>query len=154
MSSHVYQINVNPAGGVPKYAVAETRVEVDHVAGDKQVHLKFHGGTMRAVCLYALERIEALRDEGHPITPGSTGENLTVAGLDWSTIKPGVRLRVGDAVELQITSYAAPCNQIAGSFEGCTSDRISQKLFPGWARVYAKVNATGLVRTGDAVVVL
>jgi MOSC domain-containing protein YiiM len=123
---HVHQINVNPAGGVPKFAVPAVRIEVDHVDGDKQRHLKFHGGPTRAVSLYSFERIEALRGEGHPIVPGSVGENLTVSGLDWAAITPGVRLRVGEVVELEITSYAAPCNNIAGSFDGCASDRISQ----------------------------
>src|SRR2546422_5744398 len=33
--------------------------------------------------MYAMEAIEALRAEGHPIVPGAIGENLTVHGLDW-----------------------------------------------------------------------
>ncbi len=79
--AQVAQINVNPQGGVPKHRVAKARLEVGGVEGDKQNHRRFHGGPMRAVCLYSLELIEALQGEGHPISPGSTGENLTIS--DW-----------------------------------------------------------------------
>jgi len=34
-------------------------------------------------------RIEALQNEGHPIAFGSTGENLTVSGIDWQRVVPG-----------------------------------------------------------------
>ena len=148
---HIHSINVNPNGGVPKLPVERVEIHAGGVVGDLQRNKKFHGGPMRAVCLYSLERIELLREEGHPITPGSTGENLTVAGLDWPAIKPGTRLRIGDVVELEITSFAPPCNKIEASFDGCTSDRISAKLFPGWARAYAKVLQPGAVTRGDAV---
>ena len=151
MSARLTHINVNPAGGVPKHGVPEAAVTAVNVSGDKQRNLQYHGGPTRAVCLYALERIRALRAEGHPIEPGSTGDNFTVEGLDWDRIVPGTRLRVGDHVLLEITDYTTPCQNIAGSFSDGQSKRISQKLHPGWSRVYAKVLAQGVVRTGDAV---
>jgi MOSC domain-containing protein YiiM len=121
------------------------------VAGDKQRDRRFHGGPQRAVCLFAMERIEALRAEGHPIAPGSTGENLTLAGVDWDAITVGDRLRVGEWVELEITGYASPCSNIEGSFADGAFKRMSQKLHPGWSRLYAKVLAEGAVRAGDPV---
>ena len=147
----VHQISVNPAGGVPKSAIEATRIEVDHVAGDKQRHLEFHGGPTRAVCLFSLERIEALRSDGHPIRPGTVGENLTLSGIDWEQVVPGARLSIGDEVELEITQFTVPCRAISRSFKDGQSKRISQPLFPGWARVYASVLRTGTVRRGDAV---
>src|SRR5437899_862580 len=80
---YVHQINVSN-GGVPKHPVPEARITVDGVAGDCQRSPKIHGGPDRAVCLFSLEVIEALRAEGHSIAPGSSGENLTLAGLDSS----------------------------------------------------------------------
>jgi len=149
----VHQINVNPNGGVPKHPIDRTRIELDHVAGDKQRHLEFHGGPMRAVCLYSLERIEALQAEGHPIEPGTTGENLTLAGVDWDQITPGTRLRLGDEVELEITEFTTPCRNIRASFAGEDFKRMSQPAHPGWARVYAKVLQVGNVQRGDIVTV-
>ena len=159
MSEHsaqasVLQINVNPAGGVPKYAVDVALLTTEGVSGDRQLDLKEHGGPRRAVCLYAAERIEALSAEGHPIAPGTTGENLTIRGLDWTTLQPGVQLQVGERARLEITAAAPPCKTIADSFTERAFRRISEKLHPGWSRLYAAVLVEGEARPGDTVRVL
>jgi MOSC domain-containing protein YiiM len=141
-------------GGVPKHKVAEAHLSNTGVAGDKQRDRRFHGGPERAVCLYSQELILALQQEGHPIDCGTTGENLTIAGLDWAALKPGTVLRIGSEVQLKITSYTAPCVNIAGSFADGGFKRISQKVHPGWSRVYARVLAEGMVREGDLVSVV
>jgi MOSC domain-containing protein YiiM len=148
-SGCIAQINVNPQGGVPKYSVPSAEVTVNGVAGDRQRDRRFHGGPLRAVSLYSQERIEALRAEGHPIAPGTTGENLTISGLDWERIGIGDRLRIGEQVDLEITSYVTPCNNISGSFVLGEFKRISQKIHPGWSRLYARVLREGAVRAGD-----
>ena len=152
MIGHVHSINVSP-GGVPKRPVREASIDVLGVGDDRQGKSRIHGGPNRAVSLYALELIQALRDEGHPIDVGTTGENLTVSGLDWSSLGPGVRLRVGKS-EIEITDFAHPCTTIAGSFTRGQSKRISQKLHPGWSRLYARVLTPGHVAVGDRVEVL
>src|SRR4051794_14921784 len=91
-------------GGVPKHPVLQARIDGSGVAGDWQRDLRYHGGPDRAVCLYSMELIEALRGEGHPIAPGSIGENLTLAGVDWRQMVPGARLRTGEAL-LELTAY-------------------------------------------------
>ena len=153
MTGKIHQINVNPGGGVPKHRVAVTRLELGGVSGDKQNHRRFHGGPMRAVCLYSLERIEALQAEGHPISPGSTGENLTIAGLNWDEMKSGVRLQIGEA-QIELTKPTVPCFQITASFADDDFKRIGQKLNRGWSRFYARVLVEGEVREGDAVEVV
>jgi MOSC domain-containing protein YiiM len=100
------------------------------------------------VSLFSLEVIHALEREGHPIGIGTTGENLTLSGLDWSAVAPGAEVRVGP-VRLQVTAYAAPCSNIEGSFAGGAVKRVSQKVHPGWSRVYARVLAGGVLRVGD-----
>jgi MOSC domain-containing protein YiiM len=141
-------------GGVPKRG-APGPVEITRagLAGDRQRDLRFHGGPDRAVCLLAREIIDDLRGEGHPIAPGSTGENLTVSGLDWSLLATGVRLTVG-AVVLEITKPANPCRNIAGSFQDGDFSRLSAKLHPGRGRMYARVLVPGTVEAGDPVVCL
>jgi MOSC domain-containing protein YiiM len=57
-------------------------------------------------------------------------------------------------VRLAITSFAVPCSKIAGAFVEGGYHRLSQKLHPGWSRVYARVLASGTVRLGDEVVLL
>lgn len=147
-------VSVNTSGGgVPKRPVPEAHVGVNGVAGDRQRDRDFHGGPSRAVCLYSLEIIQALRAEGHPIGIGSAGENLTVSGVDWALMVPGRRLRVGAAL-LQLTNYAYPCSNLVPYFRDGKFTRISQKVHPQWGRLYARVLEEGLVRTGDPVLVL
>ena len=149
---HLYQINVSD-GGVPKYPVLEAVIATSGVVGDRQENLKFHGGPDRALCLYSQELIEQLQNEGHAIEAGSSGENLTLAGLDWEKLKPGDRLQVGPDVQVEIMSYTTPCEKNARWFRDGDYKRVSQKKNPGWSRLYAKVLREGMVRPGDAVAV-
>ncbi len=147
--ARVESINTSQ-GGVPKRAVFEAFLSEDGVSGDAQANRAVHGGPDRAVVIYALEVIRALQDEGHPIAPGTTGENLTVSGLDWTAVSPGTRIAVGGAL-LQVTRYATPCSKIAPSFRGGRFMRIAQDEHPGWSRVCCRVLEPGLVRPGDSV---
>lgn len=147
---YLHQISISD-GGVPKLAVPQARVTKDGVEGDRQRNLKVHGGPDRAVCVYSLEVIEALRKEGHSIAPGSAGENFTFEGLDWTRMMPGTKLRVGDAVRLEVLSYTSPCDHNACWFKDEDFSRISQKKHPGWSRVYARVLSEGIVKQGDPV---
>ncbi|USN98858.1 MAG: MOSC domain-containing protein [Phycisphaeraceae bacterium] len=149
----VESINVSD-GGVPKRPVTRARVTMLGVEGDRQDDLVHHGGPDRAVCLFSADVIASLRSEGHPIEAGTTGDNLTISGLDWSAITPGTRLRVGGSVELEITSYTTPCKTIAGSFTDGGFVRILQDRHPGESRVYARVLGEGEVAPGDAVEVV
>ncbi len=153
MKGYIFQLNCSD-GGVPKLPVAEAQVTETGLIGDRQAHLDIHGGPDRALCLYSLENITRLQEEGHTIYPGSIGENLTISGLDWQTLKPGARLAIGDEVLIEIASYAGPCPTIKGSFTGGKFKRISQKIHPGESRLYARVLKTGRVAAGQAVRVL
>jgi MOSC domain-containing protein YiiM len=148
--ARIHSIQISD-GGVPKRAVAEAEITAAGLRGDRQRDLRIHGGPMRAVCLYSLEAIERLRAEGHPIAPGTTGENLTIAGLDWGKLVSGARLRIGGGVVLELTKPAQPCRNIAGSFRDGDSSRISTKRFPNDGRWYARVVCEGVVGEGDAV---
>ena len=149
-SPYLYQISVSD-GGVPKSAVPDAQVTVDGLAGDRQRNSRIHGGPDRAVCLYSLEVITALRAEGHAITPGASGENLTIAGLEWAAIRPGDVLIIGSAVRLEILSYTSPCRFNAQWFLHGDYSRISQQRHPGSSRLYARVLCEGPVRRGDPV---
>ena len=148
----VHSINVS-RGGVPKLPVDRAMLRRTGVEGDRQRHLNIHGGPDRAVTLFSLERIVALQKEGHSIAPGSTGENLTIAGIDWDLVVPGARLSMGEA-EIEITAFAIPCKNIASSFVDGRIGRISDKAVPGWSRTCARVLREGNVSVGDAVMLM
>ncbi len=146
----IFQINASK-GGVPKAPMAEGRVTVDGLVGDKQRNLKHHGGPQRALCLFPLEGILDLQAEGHPIYPGAIGENVTIAGLDWRKVTPGVTMQLGNEVRVEITGYAHPCSNIVAAFSDGNMNRVSVKKTPHRARVYARVLQEGVIRPGDVV---
>ncbi|HET6369070.1 MAG TPA: MOSC domain-containing protein [Pseudomonadales bacterium] len=149
-SGRIVQISVSP-GGVPKRPVESADVTAGGVAGDAQRDLEHHGGPDRALCLFPMELIRTLQAEGHPIAPGQIGENLTVEGLDWDAVAPGVRLLLGEDVLVEVTRYTSPCGNIRAAFTGGNYARVSQKRHPGASRVYARVLRTGAIRRGDPV---
>lgn len=149
VAGRVHSLNVS-GGGVPKRPVPEAYVTKNGLRGDTQGNLRYHGGPERAVSLFSLEVIERLRDEGHPIAPGTAGENVTISGLDWALVAPGARLELEGGVVLEVASYCVPCGKIRASFADGTIHRINQEDHPGESRVYARVVAEGMVREGEA----
>ena len=152
-SGVIHQINISP-GGVPKLPVEEAQVTRLGIVGDGHDDKENHGGPLAALCLYSLEEIERLQAEGHPIAPGTTGENVTLVGVDWSAMKPGARLALGDEVMIELTDFATPCKTIRESFVDQEFVRISQKLHLGESRIYASILREGVIRPDDKVALL
>lgn len=148
--AQVFQINAS-RGGVPKLPLRSAEIGSLGITADDHNNKVNHGGPDKAICLFSLELIRALQIEGHPIFPGSTGENITIVGLDWSLVIPGLRLQIGQTVELEITKYTTPCRTIRDSFVDQNIDRISWQIYPGWARAYARVLQSGMVIVGDRI---
>jgi MOSC domain-containing protein YiiM len=93
-TARIVRISVS-AGGVPKRPVPSAGVTTLGLEGDAQRDREPHGGPDRALCRFSHERIRALQVEGQPITPGSIGENLTIARV----LREGA-LTSGDPVQL------------------------------------------------------
>ena len=152
-SGTVVQVNTSK-GGVPKSPVAEAYVGWRGIEGDVQKAREHHGRPFQALCLWSAEVIDRLRADGHPIDYGSAGENITIRGLDWNDVRPGVRLRIGE-VMCEVWAYAVPCKKNAqwmkdGDFGRLHHDRESE--FGGAiSRLYATVTERGMVHPNDSV---
>jgi MOSC domain-containing protein YiiM len=140
------------SGGVPKTTIASAEIGSSGMSVDVQGNRAHHGRPWQAICLYSSDRIAELVAEGHPISPGSTGENLTVAGVDWSRLRGGLTITIGDVV-LFTSSPAAPCHKIGDSFVDRKWTRIAHEERPGWARWYASVLVGGTIHPGDTITV-
>ena len=150
MSAEVHSINVS-SGGVPKSKVESADIMKKGVEGDFNRFRDGRGGnTDRAVCIFSLELIQRLKDEGHPIEIGSTGENLTIRGVEWESLSEGTRLEIGDVV-LELSEPCAPCSKIGESFIGRRFDRVDHDQKYGWSRWLARVLREGRVTIGDSV---
>ena len=147
------QLNASQ-GGVPKKAINAAYVGWKGVEGDRQATRKHHGRPFQALSLWSAEVMEALRSEGHHIFPGSAGENITVSGLNWSDVRPGTRVRIGEVL-CDISSYAVPCKQLADLFVDRDFNRIhhdrDREHATASCRVYATVIERGNIAAGDTI---
>jgi MOSC domain-containing protein YiiM/GNAT superfamily N-acetyltransferase len=144
------QVNVSP-GGVPKLPIEDGRVTWLGIEGDRQQETTVHGGPHRAVSILGIEAIRRVAAEGHPIAPGTTGENLTTEGFDVSTLPAGTRLEIGTEVVLELAGAANPCRTIRHSFADLRFGRLGMSVSPADSRMYARVIREGTVHPGDPI---
>ena len=85
---------------------------------------------------------------GIEVGPGDFAENLTVKGLDLAFLSPGMRLKIGEEVVLQVTQIGKECHR------GCAIFRQVGKCIMPTEGIFARVIKGGWVRAGDPVVVL
>ena len=147
----VQRVNASD-GGVPKRSIGGADVTWSGLVGDRQAERKHHGRPFQALCLWSAEVIGELAAEGHPIDAGSAGENVTVAGLDWDELRPGLLLRIG-SVLAELSFPAVPCKKQTQWFSDGDVRRIAYERNPGWVRWYAWVRQPGRIDEGDPVVV-
>jgi hypothetical protein len=137
-------------GGVPKLPATSVDVDFGGVVGDVQRNRTHHGRPWQALCLWSAEVIEAFAADGHPLAPGNAGENITVRGLPWTDVRPGVRLRIG-TVWCEASAYALPCRHNAQWFSDGRFDRMHHSHV-AVSRIYATVLEQGSISLGDAAI--
>ena len=155
MSAVVHSINISTQGGVPKLPIDKAEIKFEGVEGDFnkfRTEKKNSTGT-RAVTLFSLEQIEKLRSEGHSIDVGTTGENISIEGVDWPSLEVGNRLMIGEAM-IELSGPTAPCGKIGKSFIDGAFSRIDHELELGWSRWSASVIEEGQVEVGSQVILL
>jgi MOSC domain-containing protein YiiM len=84
-----------------------------NLAGDQQADQKNHGGPDQALCVYPGAHYTAWSEQlGRPMSPGSFGENLTLAGsYTEHDVCLGDVFQFGEAV-VQISQPRSPCYKL------------------------------------------
>jgi len=141
--SRVLSINTSK-GGIPKLPVRSIEITERGLVGDEHDHEK-HYRIEQAVCLLDREQIDELCADGFRLEPGSTGENLTLEGVEVRRAEIGDRLEIDGGVVLEISKRRKPCyvlDAIDPTLKEKAVDRIG---------VYARVIMPGTVDTGAGV---
>jgi MOSC domain-containing protein YiiM len=145
----VVQLSVS-AGGVPKHPIQAADVTWKGMVGDRQATRLHHGRPWQALCIWCAEVIADFQRAGHPLAAGRAGENITISGLPWAEVRPGVRLRIG-TVLCEVSCYSLPCTNNAPWFLGGDFRLMHHERGPV-SRVYATVLEPGHIATGDPAV--
>jgi MOSC domain-containing protein YiiM len=157
MDSKIFQINIKPntknERGLPKMAVNDAFITKLGLKGD---HNNFRSTKKAddpdmAVLIITQDIIDELNNEGWPIKPGDLGENLTITGLDYKSIKPGQILDVGSA-KIEISFICEPCTNLRVlSYVGNEKVNTFIKTMMNRRGWYSKVLRSGKVSKNDKV---
>ena len=108
-----------------------------------------HGGSdIRQVSLLAQESIEKMKDKGIDVGPGDFAENLTTEGIDLPSLPVGSRLKVGEAILLEVTQIGKICHDRCHIFFA-----VGDCIMPREG-IFARVLRGGSVATGDIIEVV
>lgn len=136
--------------GINKHAVTGTvMIDANGLIGDAVCNRKHHGGLDQAVYVEGSLTLDWwARELGHPITPGTFGENIIIDGLDNSRVAVGDRFVAGD-LELEVTSARIPCATFAAKMgDSKFVKRYTQAGLPG---IYCRVLQPASVSAGTEV---
>lgn len=148
---------------MPKHPVATARITRKRVEGDNWCWWG-HGGPQQALCVYSLENLTRLQEQGFPVFPGALGENLTTQGIDHHLIRIGDVYRVGGEVFIRITKIRTPCGTIRKAYsprapkghgievvmwDADVKKGNTRSPRGGMTGFYAAVLNEGTIKTGD-----
>jgi len=159
MKGRIYQIN-RGRGGVPKYPVDRVLFTRNGLEGDYQRSKKHHGGVEKAVCLYSLENLARLKEQGFLVFPGALGENVTTNDIDHNRIRIGDVFKLGKQVKIKIMDLRTPCYkieiyEIKSIKDRMWNDNIAKRNFndPLWGMTgfYAAVIEEGIVHQNEII---
>ena len=128
------------SGGIPKRELAEADVSLAGIRGDRHAHDK-HNRPDRALCIFDLEILRQLNDEGFALQPGTAGENITVENLGVQDLPQGTVLRIGNVL-IRLELPRKPCYVL---------DAIDPRLkdaIVGRCGTMASVLQPGVIRSG------
>jgi MOSC domain-containing protein YiiM len=161
---HIQSVNVGQPRKVPwhgrvvttaiwkqpvKGRIAAAGVNVD---GDDQADRRVHGGPTKAIYAYAIEDYQWWAGQlGSPLTPGTFGENLTLAGTDLQAAVVGERWQVG-SITARVTEPRIPCFKLGMRMgDAAFVSRFADAARPG---TYLAIEQRGDVEAGDPIYLL
>jgi MOSC domain-containing protein YiiM len=135
--------------GIFKYSTNDT-IFLNHEDVDKDHVLdrRYHGGLDKACYLYSSDHYTFWQSKYPELDWkwGMFGENLTVEGLEESTILIGDKYRIGEAI-VQVSQPRQPCFKLGIRFGNQSAvEDFWNSAFPG---VYVRVLQPGNVSAGD-----
>ena len=138
-NASVIAVCASAVSGLPRPEIAQGELREDlGLVGNKH-----SVGGKREICLFDMETYESLRGEGMKVGPGSFGENLVLSGIPFQQVKPGDRIAVGDAAEIEVTMVRAPCANLTQIDARLPEGIVGRS---GWM---AQVVRGGTVKPGD-----
>lgn len=145
MTATVVSIHYSPQpGSYNRKPLAEaTLLAGVGIDGDRKA-----GHPKRNLNIMDQETVDILAAEGFLTGPGVLGENMILAGVELGARSPGTRIRIGQQAVVEMLALREPCYKLTAL------DASMPESVVGRVGVMARVVEGGVVRVGDAVVVV
>ena len=135
--------------GIFKYSVeGAVFLGTEDVVDDAVVDRKYHGGVDKAVYAYSSDHYPFWKEQFPELdwSLGMFGENLTIEGLDESSMHVGSVFQVGKA-QIQVCQPRQPCFKLGVRFG--TQSILKKFVNSSYPGVYFRVLKPGEVQKGD-----
>lgn len=140
----IVSIAMSRKKGTRKQLVERATVLENHgLEGDAHA-----GDWHRQVSFLASESIQAARADGLTVDFGDFAENVATEGIDWKRLPVGTRVRLGEAVLVEITQIGKTCHKPCAIFY-----QAGDCIMPREG-VFARVLEGGEIACGDRVAVI
>ena len=137
----IVSIAISKKKGTRKTPVQEAFISKDHgLEGDAHAG-KWH----RQVSFLSSESIDQARRQGLDVNFGDFAENIATTGIDWKTLPLGTRVKLGDAVLVEVTQIGKECHNKCAIYY-----KAGDCIMPREG-VFARVLTGGVIHTGDAI---
>ncbi len=137
-------VYVGSRKGEDKTAVESAELVSGHgLRGDSHAGLDLD----RQVSLFAAETLRKIQNEGFEVSAGSLSANLLTENIELDSLKPGARLRIGEAV-IEIAEARRPCRSITK-----IDNRLPKRLYGQCGQV-GRIIKSGVARVGDEVEIM
>lgn len=138
----ILSVNISEQRGTAKRPVGEALLKQGGLEGDAHEHTP-----LREVSMLSKESIERFEKAlGRQIQPGEFAENLTISGIEVSTVRPLDRFYIGGA-ELEVTQIGKSCHG-----QGCAIFRQVGRCIMPDEGIFCRVLREGQVKAGDELV--
>jgi MOSC domain-containing protein YiiM len=139
----VYRISIAPQKGIKKKNVRTAKISIERgIEGDA------HGITHRPISLLPFESFVKVQHPDLDINPGDFAENITTVGVDFTKIKIGTMVHIGESVEIKITQIGKKCHHSC-----IIRETVGDCIMPREG-VFGRVLRGGDIREGDLVEVV
>ena len=160
MNPTVHRLHQKPntpgEAGLPKICIDSAHVSFAGFSGDYNNfrYKKKNNDPDMALMILSMEIINDLNHEGWPVNPGDLGENITMIGLPYDSIKPKQQYQIG-SIMIEISFICDPCSTLKvlpyvqnNDLKNFMNTLIKRR---GW---YAKVLKPGIIKTRDSIKII
>lgn len=135
----VFRLSVSAVKGEKKGNVRSVTVTSEGIKGDA------HAGSARALSLLPYESFEILTNDKFKVNPGDFGENVTTLGVDFSVLRVGTRMLLGETVVLEVVQVGKDCHN------GCEIKQTLGDCIMPREGLFASVITGGELKEGDSI---